>query len=141
MWRKAAAVALVTAPIALTVSTGVDPALGDDQGYGVYRAHPDATQWHSLLLHWAWVLFVPGMLGLLTPIRTRGAVLARIAWVSVVLGLSTFAALMAMDFRRPPRSTRASRGRRSPGPAGGGPGCWAGRCRSCASRSPRRAAG
>jgi hypothetical protein len=98
MWRKAAAVSLVTAPILLAVATGVDPALGADQGYGIYRAHPGATQWHSLLLHWAWVLFVPGLLGLLAPIRRRGAVLARIAWVAVLLGLATFSALMAMDF-------------------------------------------
>ena len=53
MWRKAAAVCLVTAPVALAVATCVDPALGEDQGYGIYREHPGATQWHSLLLHWA----------------------------------------------------------------------------------------
>jgi hypothetical protein len=98
MWRRAAAVCLVTAPIALAVATGVDPALGDDQGYGVYRQHPDATQWHSLLLHWAWVLFVPGLLGLLAPVRRRGAVLARIAWIAVLVGLVSFSALMAIDF-------------------------------------------
>ncbi|MBW6435519.1 hypothetical protein KZ829_17405 [Actinoplanes hulinensis] len=98
MWRKAAAVCLVAAPIALTVATGVDPALGDDQGYGIYRQHPGAVQAHSILLHWAWVLFVPGLLGLLTPIRERGAVLARIAWISVIVGLTTFSALMANDF-------------------------------------------
>jgi hypothetical protein len=98
MWRKAAAVCLVTAPLALAVATGVDPALGDDQGYGIYRQHPGATQWHSLLLHWAWTLFVPGLLGLLAPVRQRGAVLARIAWVAVVIGLVSFSALMAIDF-------------------------------------------
>lgn len=98
MWRKATAACLVLAPIALAVSTGVDPALGEDQGYGIYRADPAATQWHSLLLHWAWALFVPGFLGLLAPIRRRGAVLAMIAGVAVVLGLVTFAALMSADF-------------------------------------------
>ena len=35
MWSRATAVCLVLAPIALAVSTGIDPALGDDQGYGV----------------------------------------------------------------------------------------------------------
>jgi hypothetical protein len=97
-WRTAAAACLVAAPLALAVATGVDPALGDDQGYGVYRQHPDATQWHSLLLHWAWTLFVPGLLGLLAPVRRRGAALARIAWVAVVIGLVSFSALMAIDF-------------------------------------------
>ncbi len=98
MWRRATAACLVLAPVALAVSTGVDPALGEDQGYGIYRADPDATQWHSLLLHWAWALFVPGFLGLLAPVRRRGAVLAAISWVAVVIGLVTFAALMSSDF-------------------------------------------
>lgn len=75
----------------------MDPALGEAQGYGVYRAHPEALQWHSLLLHSAWALFVPGLLALLAPIRARGAVLARIAWVATVVGLTTFSALMAAD--------------------------------------------
>nr|WP_221380450.1 hypothetical protein [Actinoplanes polyasparticus] len=79
MWRKVAAASLVLAPVALAVSTGIDPALGDDQGYGIYRRHPEATQWHSLLLHWAWVLCVPGFLGLLALVRRRGAVLAGVA--------------------------------------------------------------
>ncbi|WP_328476829.1 hypothetical protein OHA21_22925 [Actinoplanes sp. NBC_00393] len=98
MWRKAAAASLVAAPIALTVATGVDPALGIPEQYGIYRQHPDAVQAHSILLHWAWVLFVPGLLGLLAPIRQRGAVLARIAWIAVIVGLTTFSALMANDF-------------------------------------------
>lgn len=98
MRRYAAAACLVLAPITLAVATGVDPALGDVPEYGVYRQHADALQWHSLLLHWAWALFVPGLLGLLSPIRQRGAVLARIAWVATVVGLVTFAALMMVDF-------------------------------------------
>ena len=98
MWRKVAAASLVLAPVALAVSTGIDPALGDDQGYGIYRQHPEATQWHSLLLHWAWVLCVPGFLGLLALVRRRGAVLAGVAWVATLLGLVTFSALMAADF-------------------------------------------
>jgi hypothetical protein len=88
---------LILAPLALLIATAVDPALGDDQAYGVYRQHPEAVQWHSVLLHHAWALFVPGLLALLAPIRTRGAALARVAWLAVVLGLATFAALMATD--------------------------------------------
>ncbi|MFF5227582.1 hypothetical protein [Dactylosporangium sp. NPDC000521] len=88
---------LFLAPAFLGVATAVDPALGEDQGFGIYRAHPDAIQWHSVLLHWAWVLFVPVFLGLLAPIRRRGAVLARIAWCAAVFGLVTFSAMMAYD--------------------------------------------
>jgi hypothetical protein len=88
---------LFLAPAALAVATAVDPALGEDQGVGIYRAHPGAVQWHSVLLHWSWVLFVPVFLGLLAPIRRRGAVLARVAWCAAVFGLVTFSALMAYD--------------------------------------------
>ncbi|MEV4508691.1 hypothetical protein AB0K00_06995 [Dactylosporangium sp. NPDC049525] len=88
---------LFLAPAVLAVATAVDPALGEDQGVGVYRAHPDAIQWHSVLLHWSWVLFAPAFLGLLAPIRRRGAVLARITWCAIVFGLVTFSALMAYD--------------------------------------------
>ena len=88
---------LFLAPAVLAVATAVDPALGEDQGVGVYRAHPDAIQWHSVLLHWATVLFVPAFLGLLAPVRRRGAVLARVTWCAAVFGLVTFSALMAYD--------------------------------------------
>lgn len=97
MNRKFAAACLVAAPLALAVATAVDPALGDVPEHGVYRQHPDAILWHSVLLHWAWVLFVPGLLGLLAPIRRRGAVLGGVAWVAAVLGLVTFSALMSVD--------------------------------------------
>jgi hypothetical protein len=97
MNRKFAAACLVAAPLALAVATAVDPALGDVPEHGVYRQHPDAILWHSVLLHWAWVLFVPGLLGLLAPIRRRGSVLGGVAWVAAVVGLVTFSALMSVD--------------------------------------------
>jgi hypothetical protein len=97
MNRKFAAACLVAAPLALAVATAVDPALGDAPEHGVYRQHPDAVLWHSVLLHWAWVLFVPGLLGLLAPIRRRGAVVGGVAWVAAVVGLVTFSALMSVD--------------------------------------------
>ncbi|GGM60375.1 hypothetical protein ACFFX1_04840 [Dactylosporangium sucinum] len=89
---------LIIAPIVLGVATAVDPALGSTgEFYGIYREHPGAIEAHSVLLHWAWILFVPGFVALLDPIRRRGAVLARIAWIATVLGLVTFSALMASD--------------------------------------------
>ncbi|MFG1995688.1 hypothetical protein ACGFJ7_37515 [Actinoplanes sp. NPDC048988] len=97
MWRKATAACLVLAPVALAVATGVDPALGEDEQYGVYRQHPDATLWHAVLLHWAWVLLAVGFIGLLLRIRGRGSMLAAIGWVATLLGLVTFSGLMAFD--------------------------------------------
>ncbi|MFF5082131.1 hypothetical protein ACFY36_34210 [Actinoplanes sp. NPDC000266] len=119
MWRKATAACLVLAPVALAVATGVDPALGEDQGYGIYRQHPDATLWHAVLLHWSWVLLAVGFIGLLLQIgsrsqsrdggrdgvrdggrggsRGRASVLAAVGWVATLLGLVTFSGLMAFD--------------------------------------------
>ncbi|MEV6927897.1 hypothetical protein AB0M46_25820 [Dactylosporangium sp. NPDC051485] len=89
---------LILAPLALLAATAADPALGDAaQGFGIYRQHPEALQWHAVLLHYAWALFVPGLLALLAPIRHRGAALARASWLAIVAGLATFAALMSTD--------------------------------------------
>ncbi|WP_238012235.1 hypothetical protein KZZ52_48500 [Dactylosporangium sp. AC04546] len=89
---------LILAPIVLGVAGAVDPALGSTgEFYGIYREHPVAIEAHSVLLHWAWILFALGFVALLDPIRRRGSVLARVAWVATVLGLVTFSALMAID--------------------------------------------
>ncbi|MET7400683.1 hypothetical protein ABZS66_45115 [Dactylosporangium sp. NPDC005572] len=89
---------LILAPVVLGVASAVDPALGSTgEFYGIYREHPAAIEAHSVLLHWAWILFALGFVALLDPIRRRGSVLARIAWVATVLGMVTFSALMAID--------------------------------------------
>ncbi|GAA4445921.1 hypothetical protein GCM10023170_025410 [Phytohabitans houttuyneae] len=96
--RRAGLACLVAAPILLTAATAVDPALGDVDFAEAIAADPSAARLHTLLLHWCWVLFVPGLLALLAPIRRRGRVLATIAWPAAALGLATFAGLTLSDY-------------------------------------------
>lgn len=107
--RRAGLICLLAAPLLLTVATAVDPALGPaaqaEGGFAdAIRADPGAAQLHSLLLHWAWVLYVPALLSLLSPIAAsrsggrRGTVLAAIAWTAITFGLVTFAGLTLGDF-------------------------------------------
>ncbi|MEZ0075697.1 hypothetical protein [Planotetraspora sp. GP83] len=52
----------------------------------------------TTLLHYAWVLWVPGVIGLVHLVRGKGVVLANIAGVVTVLGLIDFSSLMISDF-------------------------------------------
>ncbi|MEU7910050.1 hypothetical protein [Microbispora bryophytorum] len=52
----------------------------------------------ATLLHHAWVLWVPGVIGLVHLVCGKGVVLANIAGVVAVLGLINFSALMISDF-------------------------------------------
>lgn len=96
--RRAGLLCLASASVLLLVATGVDPALGDADFAAAIAADPGAARLHSVLLHWSWVLFVPGLLSLLAPIRRRGRVLATVAWPITALGLATFAGLTLSDF-------------------------------------------
>jgi hypothetical protein len=96
--RRAGLACLVAAPILLTAATAADPGVGDVEFAAALAADPGAARLHTVLLHWCWVLFVPGLLALLAPIRRRGRVLATIAWPAAVLGLATFAGLTLSDY-------------------------------------------
>jgi hypothetical protein len=95
--KRFSAACLALAPVVLAVATAVDPEVGDNTGTGAYRDHPGAGQAHALLLHWAMLLFVPGLAGLLMAVRRRGGIPARIAWLGVTLGLVGFSGLMGSD--------------------------------------------
>ncbi len=96
--RRASLGCLAVASLLLVVATAADPAVGNVDFAAAIAAAPAAARLHSLLLHWSWVLFVPGLLGLLGPIGQRGKVLATISWTAVVLGLTTFAGMTLADF-------------------------------------------
>jgi len=95
--RRAGLVCLAAAPVLLLLATAADPGLGDGVWAEAVAADPDLAVLHTVLLHWAYVLFVPGFLALLSPIRTRGRVLGVIAWVATLVGLVTFAGLVLTD--------------------------------------------
>ncbi|MEV0609282.1 hypothetical protein AB0I61_23200 [Polymorphospora rubra] len=96
--QRAGLICLGTAPLLLAAATAVDPALGDVGYYDAIRADPGAAGLHSLLLHWAWLLYVPGLLALLGPVGRRGAAAAAVAWTAIMFGLTVFAALVVTDF-------------------------------------------
>lgn len=91
--RRIGLVCLAVAPALLLAATAADPALGGGDWDREVGAAPDAALLHTVLLHWAWVLFVPGLLTLL---RSDGW-LTRVARVAVLLGLTTFAGLVLTD--------------------------------------------
>ncbi|GIF62187.1 hypothetical protein Ais01nite_02220 [Asanoa ishikariensis] len=95
--RRAGLLCLAVAPVLLLVATAVDPALGEGAWETHVGADPEGAVWHTVLLHWAYVLFVPGFLSLLGPIHARGRVLGAIAWVATLVGLVTFAGLVLTD--------------------------------------------
>ena len=98
MWRRRAGLlCLALSPVLLLAATAADP-LGDGEWYTLVGANPSRAILHTVLLHWAWVLLVPGIWALLSPIRDgRGKVLTRIVWVAATFGLATFAGLVLTD--------------------------------------------
>jgi hypothetical protein len=98
--RLAAGVSLLLAPVALLLAMIIDPpSQGGVHGEGLaYATNPVAASISATLLHYCWVLFVPGVLGMLQLVRGRGVVLANVASVPAVLGLINMSALMLVDF-------------------------------------------
>ncbi|WP_248960125.1 hypothetical protein [Sphaerisporangium perillae] len=97
--RRAAGVALILAPALLLLSMIIDPTGESGQAEGLaYAAHPGAMSVAATLLHYCWVLLVPGVLGMLHLVRRRGVVLAHVAGVLSVLGLVNLSGLMLVDF-------------------------------------------
>ncbi|GGS92717.1 hypothetical protein GCM10010156_58720 [Planobispora rosea] len=96
--RRAAGVSLVLAPLCLLLGMIVDPlTAGADETLG-YAQNPVATGISATLLHYAWVLWVPGVIGLVHLVRGKGVVLANVAGAVTVLGLINFSSLMIADF-------------------------------------------
>ncbi|MFC4060470.1 hypothetical protein ACFOWE_19370 [Planomonospora corallina] len=96
--RWAAGVSLVLAPLCLLLGMIVDPLEpGIDDPLG-YADNPVATGISATLLHYAWVLWVPGVIGMVHLVRRRGVVLANVAGAVTVLGLINFSSLMISDF-------------------------------------------
>ncbi|MDG4825315.1 hypothetical protein O7635_26000 [Asanoa sp. WMMD1127] len=95
--RRAGLVCLAVAPMLLLLATAADPGLGEGAWDRMVAADPDGAVLHTVLLHWAYVLFVPGFLAVLGPIRARGRVPATIAWAATLCGLATFAGLVLTD--------------------------------------------
>ncbi|WP_182881490.1 hypothetical protein [Microbispora sp. H10949] len=96
--RVAAGASLVLAPLCLLLGMAADPSEPGVEDPLVYAHNPGAVGVSATLLHYAWILWVPGVIGLVHLVRRKGVVLAHIAGVMAVLGLVNFSALMISDF-------------------------------------------
>jgi hypothetical protein len=96
--RVAAGVSLILAPLCLLLGMAVDPSEPGVDDPLVYAHNPGAVGVSATLLHYAWILWVPGVIGLVHLVRRKGVVLANIAGAVAVLGLINFSALMISDF-------------------------------------------
>lgn len=96
--RVAAGASLILAPLCLLLGMAADPSEPGVEDPLVYANNPGIVGVSATLLHYAWVLWVPGVIGLVHLVRGKGVVLANIAGVVAVLGLINFSALMISDF-------------------------------------------
>ncbi|GAA4925752.1 hypothetical protein HD597_011497 [Nonomuraea thailandensis] len=96
--RLAAGACLVLAPLCLLLGMVTDPTDPGPYDPLAYARNPAAVGVSATLLHYAWVLFVPGVIGLVHLVRRKGVVLANLAGALTVLGLINFSSLMISDF-------------------------------------------
>lgn len=97
--RSVAGACLVVAPLVYIAGIVADPALrqGGDT-VGVYGRYPEQVSVSASLLHWSWVLMVPGIVGMIHLIRHRGVVFGHLAGGLALLGVVNFSGLMLGDF-------------------------------------------
>ncbi|MEU6408064.1 hypothetical protein [Microbispora sp. NPDC046933] len=99
--RSAAGLCLIIAPLVYVAGILTDPALrqgrGDDT-VGVYGQYPEQVSVSASVLHWSWVLLLPGIIGMIHLIRQRGVVFGHIAGGIAFLGIVNFSSLMLGDF-------------------------------------------
>ncbi|MEV0630031.1 hypothetical protein [Nonomuraea wenchangensis] len=96
--RTAAGVSLLLAPLCLLLGMITDPSEPGVTDPLVYADNPAAVGVSATLLHYCWVLFVPGVIGLVHLVRRKGVVLANLAGAVTVIGLINFSSLMISDF-------------------------------------------
>ncbi|MEV5556171.1 hypothetical protein AB0L44_21165 [Nonomuraea wenchangensis] len=96
--RTAAGVSLLLAPLCLLLGMITDPSEPGVTDPLVYADNPAAVGVSATLLHYSWVLFVPGVIGLVHLVRRKGVVLANLAGAVTVIGLINFSSLMISDF-------------------------------------------
>ncbi|NRQ34567.1 hypothetical protein HII36_22395 [Nonomuraea sp. NN258] len=96
--RVAAGASLVLAPLCLLAGMIADPKEPGVDDPLVYAHNPGAAGLSATLLHYAWVLFVPGVIGMVHLVRRKGVVLANLAGAVAVIGLINFSAMMVADF-------------------------------------------
>ncbi|MBB2912081.1 hypothetical protein FHS43_003361 [Streptosporangium becharense] len=99
--RSAAGLCLIAAPLVYVVGIVVDPNLrlgGVEESLGIYGRYPEQVSVSASLLHWSWVLLIPGIIGMIHLIRRRAVVFGHIAGGIALLGIVNLSGLMLGDF-------------------------------------------
>ncbi|GAA4063063.1 hypothetical protein [Nonomuraea soli] len=98
--RLAAGSSLLVTPVLYIAGVVIDPALrqGGGDTTGVYGRFPEQVSVSATLLHWSWVLLVPGIIGMIHLVRRRHVLLGHIVGAVALLGVVNFSALMLSDF-------------------------------------------
>ncbi|GAA5042780.1 hypothetical protein HNP84_002100 [Thermocatellispora tengchongensis] len=99
--RLAAGGCLIAAPVLYVAGVIADPALrlGEaGENVGVYGQNLEQVSLSAAVLHWSWVLLVPGIVGMIHLVRRRAVVLGHVAGALALLGVVNFSALMLGDF-------------------------------------------
>ncbi|WP_238013174.1 hypothetical protein KZZ52_39195 [Dactylosporangium sp. AC04546] len=96
--RLMAGICMVAAPVVYVAGLFADPALrAGDAAEGAYGRHPGQVAVSAALLHWSWVLLVPGIVGMIHLVRQRAVVFGHVAGAVALLGIVNFSALMLGD--------------------------------------------
>ncbi|WP_371780707.1 hypothetical protein [Streptosporangium subroseum] len=97
--RSTAGICLLAAPLVYVAGLVADPAIrqGGDT-VGVYGRYPEQVSVSASLLHWSWVLLIPGIIGMIHLIQHRGVLFGHIAGGLALLGVVNFSGLMLGDF-------------------------------------------
>ncbi|WP_066375141.1 hypothetical protein [Herbidospora mongoliensis] len=97
-FRTVAGTSLLVVPVLYVAGLLIDPAIRAGGGIGYYGAHPGQVSISASVLHWSWVLLVPGILGMIHLARERTPVAAHVTGAIAVLGVINFSSLMLGDF-------------------------------------------
>ena len=99
--RTATGLCLVAATLLMTAGMLATPWETEDslRGYlDALAANPAQGQVSATLLHYGFLLFVPGFLGLLAVLRGRGVVLGHVGVALAVLGWASLSGFLIIDF-------------------------------------------
>lgn len=96
--RLFAGASMLAAPALYVTGIVLDPSLRSGNEPGAYGRHPEWVSASAAVLHWSWVILVPGIIGMVHLIRERAVLFGHIAGGLALLGVVNFSALMLGDF-------------------------------------------
>ncbi|TXK34765.1 hypothetical protein [Nonomuraea sp. C10] len=98
--RLAAGACLIAAPVLYVAGVVLDPALrqGGGDTAGVYGRQLEEVSISAAVLHWSWVLLIPGIIGMIDLVRHRAVLLGHVTGGIALLGVVNFSALMLGDY-------------------------------------------